>query len=154
MKFSAALLLFPIASLAQRIDCEYKTPTETINVSFTPDAPKDIPSLPYHITCKSGSLVILNTSYITTGIKSSLHMKNDQAFHLTYTHANPQLITVKHTSPHPRVILEKFVERNEDVDQGFFRKYWMYIVPFLLITFFTAGGMEDDAPATTAAVKA
>lgn len=166
MKLSV-LVLFPITVFCQIITCEYETLLETKIIQFTQDVLQEIPSLPYHITCRDKSTLLLNTSYIKQGSRSTLHMKYPRSearytqteseedsevqiestnfpFHLTYTHFNPQIMSKRYPIRHQPVILESIVEKEKVEDQGFLRKYWMYIIPFLIITFVTSGAGEEE----------
>lgn len=165
-----------INAISITIKCEYTTPSETKTIQFTPDVSTEIPDLPYHLKCFHNTKLLLNTSQINLGKRSSLHLRNINLdstskqsnddllnfvpFHLTYTHFNPQKLTLRFPIKHEPVILESIVEKEASEDQGFLRKYWMYIVPFLVITFLTSGGSEEEevvqdgnAPAIVGAKK-
>ena len=147
------LLALPALALAQEITCEYTKETTTA-ITFSPNTPKEIPSLPYHIICTHQNHILINTSSIRLGKRTALYLSaEDVPFHLSYTHQSPQTFMISRPDFVPRPRIEAVQVKQEALDQSFLGKYWMYIVPFVLVLLFSGGGEDEPAAASAPVVR-
>ena len=155
MSMLGCFFLLLTAVYCQGITCRFEKEGKVTVVGIVPGTPVEIPSLPYVVSCMHLDTMILNAATPRPGHLTTLHTSHSVPYHLTFRHHNPLILKVSGSEIVVRPRLEAIREEKDRVaDQSFIAKYWMYIVPFVLIMLLTSGGEEEPATSTTATIVA